>query len=710
MDWLNFTIELPVTDPTWIFLLVLLIILFAPLLLNKLRIPHIIGMILAGVLIGEHGLNLLANDSSFELFGKVGLYYIMFLAALEMDMGDLKKNRVKVGVLGVLTFLFPMLMGVVINMSVLQFGFLTSLLLAAMYASHTLVSYPIVIRYGVSRQRSVSIAVGSTAVTDTLTLLVLAMVSGMYKEHTGGLFLVWLLLKFVVLGGLIIFFYPRIGRWFFRRYDDDVMQFIFVLIMVFFAAAMMEAIGMEGLLGAFLAGLVLNRLIPHVSPLMHRLEFVGNALFVPYFLIGVGMMINLRVIFGEGAALKVAGVMIAVALISKWIACWTVQKAYNMKALERRLMYGLSTARAAATLAAVLVGYNIILPDGSRLLNEDVLNGTILLILVTCIVSSLITEEASRKMAMTAASLEPETPNAEEERILIPVANPETLQHLMQLSLLVRDPKCADNLLALNVLNDNNHSEEAEAQGKRQLEQAARIASGASVELRQLSRYDLNIASGIIHTAKENDVTSVIIGLHWKSNVIDSFFGSLAENLLRGFRREVMIAKLVIPLNTVRRINILVPPKAEYEAGFGKWVEHFCRIAGSLGCRIHFFAHPDTLVILKPYVQTKYTKTQSVFTSIHELEELNTITHHISAEQLLVIIGARRGSISFNVAVENLPVQMSKEFPLNGLIVVYPDQVGEPEELMSFSSPMLANKAVEYGNMKRWCSNLLKKK
>jgi Kef-type K+ transport system membrane component KefB len=710
MDWLNFTIELPVTDPTWIFLLVLLIILFAPILLNRLRIPHIIGMILAGVLIGEHGLNLLARDSSFELFGKVGIYYIMFLAALEMDMGDFKKNRVKVGVLGVLTFLFPMLMGVAINMSVLQFGFLTSLLLAAMYASHTLVSYPIVIRYGISRQRSVSIAVGSTAVTDTLTLLVLAMVSGMFKGNAGGLFLVWLLLKFVILGGAIIFFYPRLGRWFFRRYDDSVMQFIFVLVMVFFAAAMMEAIGMEGLLGAFLAGLVLNRLIPHVSPLMNRLEFVGNALFVPYFLIGVGMMINLQVIFGEGAALKVAGVMIVVSLLSKWIACWSVQKIYRMKALERRLMYGLSTARAAATLAAILVGYNIILPDGSRLLNEDVLNGTILLILVTCIISSLITEQAARKMAVTAATIEPEKPDAETERILIPVANPETLQHLMQLSLLVRDPKYPDNLLALNVINDNNHSEEAEAQGKRQLEQAARIASGASVELRQLSRYDLNIASGIIHTAKENDVTSVIIGLHWKSNFIDSFFGSLAENLLRGFRREVMIAKLVIPLNTVRRIIILVPPKSEYEAGFGKWVEHFCRIAGALGCRIHFFAHPDTLATLKPYVQTKYAKTQSIFTSIHELEELNTITHHISTEHLLVIIGARRGSISFNVEVEELPVQVSKDFPENGLIVVYPDQVGDPEELMSFSSPMLTNKAVEYGKVRRWCSHLLKKK
>ena len=341
MDWLDLSLKLPITDPTWIFLLVLLIILFAPILLTKLRIPHIIGMILAGLAIGEHGFNILVRDSSFELFGKVGVYYIMFLAGLEMNMADFKKNRGKAVALGLLAFIIPISIGMVTNVLLLKYSLITSILLASMYASHTLVAYPIVIRYGISRQRSVSIAVGGTAVTDTLTLLVLAVISGVFKGEAGLL--------------------PRVGRWFFRRYDDNVMQYIFVLAMVFLGAGLMELIGMEGILGAFLVGLVLNRLIPHVSPLMSHLEFVGNV----------------KVIFGGGDALKVAGVMIVVALGGKWIASWLTQKIYRMSVLERELMFGLSNAQAAATLAAVLVGYNIILPDGSRLLNEDVLNGTV---------------------------------------------------------------------------------------------------------------------------------------------------------------------------------------------------------------------------------------------------------------------------------------------------------------------------------------------
>lgn len=602
MDWFNLSLTLPITDPTWIFLLVLLIILFAPILLNKLRIPHIIGMILAGLVIGEHGFNILVRDSSFELFGKVGLYYIMFLAGLEMNMGDFKKNRGKAVMLGLLAFVIPIGIGLVTNMMLLKYSLVTSILLASMYASHTLVAYPIVIRYGVSRHRSVSIAVGGTAVTDTLTLLVLAVVGGLFKGESGGLFWLWLVIKVVFLGALIMYSFPRIGRWFFRRYDDNVMQFIFVLAMVFLGAGLMEFVGMEGILGAFLAGLVLNRLIPHVSPLMNHLEFVGNALFIPYFLIGVGMLIDIHVIFGQGDALKVAAVMIIVALVGKWIASWLTQKIYKMAPIERELMFGLSNAQAAATLAAVLVGYNIILPNGERLLNEDVLNGTVLLILVTCVVSSFITERAARKIAMCEAHLEEER-TVEAERILIPVANPDTIEYLMNLSLLIRDTKQKDNLLALNVINDNNTSEGLELRGKRYLEKAAMITASADVPLRQITRYDLNIAAGIIHTAKEYEVTDVIIGLHRKVNIVDSFFGMLAENLLKGLHREVMIAKFLIPINTIRRIIIAVPPKAEYEAGFQKWVEHFCRMGGTLGCRVHFFANEETTVRLQALVK-----------------------------------------------------------------------------------------------------------
>lgn len=709
MDLFDFSLKLPITDPTWIFFLVLIIILFAPIILERLHIPHIIGMILAGVLVGQHGLNILVRDSSFELFGKVGLYYIMFLAGLEMNMGDFKENRGKAVVLGLLAFIIPMGLGFISNVTILKYGFITSVLLASMYASHTLISYPIVIRYGISRHRSVSIAVGGTAVTDTLTLLVLAVIGGMFKGETSEMFWVWLVVKIIFLGFLIIYFFPRIGRWFFRKYEDGVAQFIFVLAMVFLGAGLMEFVGMEGILGAFLAGLVLNRLIPHVSPLMNHLEFVGNALFIPYFLIGVGMIIDVNILFGGGEAMKVALVMTVVAMVSKWIASWITQKIYKMKAIERELMFGLSNAQAAATLAAVLVGYGIILPNGERLLNDDVLNGTVVLILFTCIISSFVTERAARKLAMNEAQLEQDHKETKEEKILIPIANPDTIEVLINLSLVIRDSKQKDNLIALNVINDSNESESLELKGKRNLEKAAIIAASAGMPLTTVSRYDLNIASGIIHTVKEYGVTDVVIGLHRKANIVDSFFGSLAEGLLKGTHREVMIAKLLMPVNTLRRIIVAVPSKAEYEAGFTKWVEHFCRMGSILSCRVHFFATEETLLILQNLVKKKHASTPTEFSRLDDWDDLLLLTGQVNFDHLLVVINARRGSISYNPSFERLPAQLGKYFSNNSFIVLYPDQIGDPQEIVSFSDPRGHNESQHYDKIGKWFYKWFKK-
>ena len=665
---INIDINFPITDPTWIFFLVLVIILFAPILLERLRIPHIIGMILAGLVVGEHGFNILARDSSFELFGKVGLYYIMFLAGLEMNMEDFKSIRTKATVLGLLAFVFPLGIGIWTNIHLLGYGLITSVLLASMYASHTLIAYPIAIRYGINRHRAVGIAVGGTAVTDTLTLLVLAVIAGMFNEEgASGFFWVWLLVKVVVLSVAIMYVFPRIGRWFFRRYTDHVVQFIFVLAMVFLGAGLMEVIGMEGILGAFLAGLVLNRLIPHVSPLMSHLEFVGNALFIPYFLIGVGMLIDVNVLFGHLDSLKVAGVMIVVALTGKWIASWGTQKIFRMSAVERELMFGLSNAQAAATLAAVMVGYNIIRPNGERLLDEDVLNGTILLILVTCVVSSFITENAAKQIAMNDAELE-EREGQEKERFLIPVANPETLDSLMSLALVVRDEKQADNLVALSVINDSGDSVKLEMRGKRSLERAAQIAASANVLLKTVSRFDLNITTGILHTAKENDATSIIIGLHHKASIVDSFFGNLTENLLKGTFLQVMVARFLMPVNTLRRIIVAVPPKAEFEHGFVKWIVHLCRMSSQLGCRLHFFAHPQTLGYIRGYIQKKHKDVLTEYQVLEDWDDLLIITGQVNYDHLLVIVSSRRGSISYDSAFERLPMQISKYFNNNSIM------------------------------------------
>lgn len=710
MKLFDLNIHFPVTDPTWIFFLVLIIILFAPMILGRLRIPHIIGMILAGVVVGKYGFNILERDSSFELFGKVGLYYIMFLAGLEMDMDDFKKNRTKGLVFGMFTFLIPMGLGIWSSMSMLNYGFLTSVLLASMYASHTLIAYPIISRYGLSRQRTVSITIGGTAVTVVLALMVLAVIGGMYKgEDVGGLFWVLLVAKVVLLFGLIIFLMPRISRWFFRTYEDAVMQFIFVLAMVFLGGGLMELVGMEGILGAFLAGLVLNRFVPHVSPLMNRLEFVGNALFIPYFLIGVGMIIDVRCLFTEGEALKVAVVMTVVATFSKWLAAWITQKIYGMKKVEGSLIFGLSNAQAAATLAAVLIGHGIIMENGERLLNDDVLNGTVVMILFTCIISSVVTERAARKM-VTQENLMEGSEGKEQERILIPVANPETIEGLVGMALMMRHPKQKESLVALSVINDNNTSETKELIGKRNLERTAMIAAAADASVKTVLRYDLNIAQGIIHTQKEYAVTDIVIGLYRKTNLMDSFFGTMTENLLKGTNRQIMIAKLLMPVNTLRRIVVAVPDKAEYEKGFLKWMTQLCRMGKQLGCHVHFFATEDTLKHLRALTEKQEANTFTEFSLLEEWDDLLLLTGQVNYDHLFVVVSSRKGSISYQTSFERLPSQISKYFANNSLLIVYPDQLGDdPQEIVSFSDPRGQSETRVYDNVGKWFYKWFKK-
>ena len=678
-------LNFPVTDPVWIFLIVLVIILFAPLLLNKLRIPHIIGMILAGVLIGEYGLNILERDSSFELFGQVGLYYIMFLAGLEMDMEDFRKNKVKGLVFGLLTFFIPMALGIITSMEMLGFSFVSSVLLASMYASHTLIAYPIVSRYGLSRQRSVTISIGGTAVTVTLALVVLALISGMYNGAATPMYWIMLVLKVTLICLVIVFVFPMLGRIFFRKYDDAVMQFVFVLALVFLGGGLISLAGMEGILGAFLVGLVLNPLVPKVSPLMNRLEFVGNALFIPYFLIGVGMIIDVRTFVAGGSALKVAVVMTVVATLSKWIAAYATQKIYRMSANERKMIFGLSNAQAAATLAAVLVGHEIIMENGERLLNDDVLNGTVVMILITCIISTIETERASRKFAMQDSSTSEDVPVDVKENILIPVANPDTIEYLVNLALVIRDNSRKDGIVALNVINDSGPYNTGE-QGQRYLEKAAMIASAADVKVNMVSRYDLNIASGIIHTVKEYGVTGVVIGLHQKAGILDSFFGSLTASLLKGTFREVIVARLMMPVNTLKGIVVVVPPKAEYETGFIRWVTHLCRMSSQTGCHLRFRADSATAQNIETAISGIAPGVAYSMDVADGVQFAELMSVKVKSEQLLVVVKARSGSVSYDPAFDRLPALLNKDFPTANLMVIYPEQVERPD-VMSFSDP-----------------------
>lgn len=704
-------ITLPITDPTWIFFLVMIIILFAPMILERLRIPHIIGMILAGVAIGEYGFNILERDSSFELFGKVGLYYIMFLAGLEMDMEDFKKNKTKGILFGILSFAIRFGIGVWSSIELLGFGITTSILMGCMYASHTLISYPIISRYGLSKLRSVNITIGGTVIVDTLALIGLAIVSGMYKGDTSGMFWAMMGIKVVLLTAFIIIFFPIIARKFFRNYSDNIMQFVFVLAMVFMGAGLMQFVGMEGIIGAFLTGLVLNRLIPHVSPLMNRLEFVGNAIFIPYFLIGVGMIIDVNSLFAGGTALKVAGIMTAVAVGSKWIGAFITQKLFKMESNERSMIFGLSSASAAATLAAVLVGHQIIMENGERLINDDVLNGTVVMILITCIVSSLATERSARKFALEEKlqfNAGKDDPEEMPEQILIPVANPETAEHLVNLALMIRDTKLDKPLVALNVITDSKNIQEKKQIGEKNLDKVAMIAASADVRVTPVTRYDLNVATGITHAAEEYRTTNLVIGLHWKANIIDSFFGNVTEGIIKKSSQEVFIAKYMIPPTSVRKIHVAVPPKAEYETGFMKWIDHLSRMTSQLACAMVFYGEPETLKYVKEVAGKFSAASLASYIELDQWCNFEVVARNMHHSHLAVVVCARKGSLSYDTSFEKLPSLMAKSFSTTSLIVIYPEQYTQQGHAISFSNPQGHNEHQHYDKAREWVSDLFK--
>ena len=705
-------IHLPITDPTWIFFLVLMIILFAPIILGRLRIPHIIGMILAGVVIGKYGFNILERDSSFELFGKVGIYYIMFLAGLEMDLENLKKNLGRAFVFGLLTFAIPFAVGMWVGMSLFRFSVGASLLLSSIFASHTLVAYPIVGRYGLSRHASVSISIGGTMFALTVSLFVLAGISGIYKgELDSGSWMLFVL-KCVAYCVFVFWIFPRFARWFFRKYEDNVMQYIFVLALVFLSAALAELAGMEGIFGAFLAGLVLNRLIPHVSPLMNRTEFVGNALFIPYFLIGVGMLINLGTLFSGGETLKVVLVMVVIATVTKWIAAWLTQKIYRMSKASRQMLFGLSNAHAAGALAMVMVGTKIEIAPGEYLMNEGMLNGVVIMILFSCIISSMVTEHAARTMALAEENGEMDMLRGkEDERMMVSIANPETVEPLVNMALLMRNPKSKKELLAVTVEVEYDEAKKQAklAQRRKSLEHAARIASAVDVPMKTRCRLSTNAATGILNTASEMNATEIVLGLHHKHGLLDSFLGSFAQSILKGTHRQLMIVKCLMPVNTMRRLMVAVPPKAEYEAGFYKWVERLARIGGQLGCRVHFWTHPDTIQRISGYMEKFHSSVRVEFSTMDDWDDLLMMSSKVAYDHLTVIVSARKGAISYQPSFEELPNQITKYFSNSSLMLIYPDQLGDPLENFTFSSPRSQAENRIYDNVSKWVIKWVKK-
>ena len=659
-----------VTDPTWVFFVVLMIILFSPILLRRLRTPHIIGLILAGVMIGQHGFNVIDRDRSFEIFGQVGIYFIMFLASLEMNMGSVRQYGRKGFLFGIITYIIPFVLGFLAAHYLLGFGEITSVLLSCILASHTLITYPIVSRFGLARHPVVTVSVVATAVALFVALLILAIAVGSLQE-TDWMFWVFFAVKCMVYGAFILYVYPRIGRWFLRRYEEPIMQFIFILSQVFLSAALAELAGLEGLLGAFLAGLSVNRLIPRTSPLMSYIQFVGNALFIPYFLIGVGMLIDLKVLFGDLDTIWIVVVMVLVGTFSKWLASYVMSHVSKDLRGGSLLMFGLTNAHAAGALAIVMIGTD----PKVNLMDVSVLNGTVMLILFSCIISSFATSEGARRLAIMDTDTE-ENQGAWHGRCLVTYSQPDSVGLLTQLALIIRNTRIPDSLMGLTVtLNDYDGEAQGYREAQRMLENATSVASAAEVDMKTLSRLSTNIAGGILHTIREYDCGEVMVCLTDRTTGMPkSSLGPVIDHVLEGTNREVMAVRLIVPPGTLHRVIVAVPQKAEYEAGFYKWLEHVCRMGEQLDCVIEFHAHPDTMPNIKSYMWRYHVSLHAEYVEMALWTKIISLSQRAGSDEMVVFVSARPGFISYKGAFAGLPLMIHRYFSHTSVMLLYPDQ------------------------------------
>ena len=709
---LNLLQYFPITDPTLTFLVVLLIILSAPIIMGKLRIPHIIGMVLAGVLIGKYGLNILERDASFEQFGKVGLYYIMFLAALEMDMEGLRKSLSRMTVFGLLSFLIPFVLTYLTSVWLLGYSHEASFLLGSLMASNTLIAYPIVGRYGLQHKPSVTISVGGSMLALLLALICLAALEAAHDTGGGFFFWVWFFAKVVVFVVLLLVIIPRLTRWFLRRYSDAVMQFIFVMSMLFMSAALSETIGLEGIVGAFLSGLILNRYIPHVSPLMNRLEFIGNAIFIPYFLIGVGMLINLRLLFQGGGILWVVLAMVFFGTAGKALASYAACLLFRMPLSSGHMMFGLTSAHAAGAIAIVMVGMQIETAPGQFLIGGDVLNGVIIMILFTCIISTIITEQAAQQIIIRDKDMASEDDaQNDDERMLIPVKYPEYAPELINLAILMRNQRLNRGLVAINVVYDDTNASKNQEQGARLLEQIAQLAAASEVRMQTQVRIAANIANGIKHAFKEFRASEILIGLHGAAGGGSParFWGQFHQSLFNGLNRQIIMARLRQPLNTLRRIQVAVPSRAQFEPGFYRWLERLARLADNLDCRILFHGRSDTLAFVNEYMRNRHQHVRAEYLSMPHWNELPQLASRIAEDHLFVVVTARKGTVSYKTAMERLPDELTRFFSGANLMIIFPDQFGDAMDEMTFAQPQHTEELSAYDLMRRWLRKFLKR-
>lgn len=672
--------EIPLQNPVLIFSLILFIILLSPILLRRLNIPGIIGLIIAGVIIGPYGFNILEKNSAIDLFSTIGLLYIMFIAGLELDLNDFKSNRNKSFLFGFFTFIIPLGIGFPVCYYLLGYDFNASFLTASMFATHTLVAYPIVSKFGISKNQAVAITVGGTILTDTAVLIILAVIMGNSQGNLDQEFWIRLGVSLAIFSVIMFLIIPRIAKWFFRKLESEKhSHYIFVLSIVFFAAFLAEAAGVEAIIGAFAAGLALNKLIPHSSALMNRIEFIGNSLFIPFFLISVGMLVDVKVILSGPSALIIAGTLSLVALFGKWFAALFTQLIFKYSKAQRQLIFGLSSAHAAATLAVILVGYK------AEILDDNILNGTIILILITCIIASFATEAAAKKIVIEAdddASDLLKSRGGQGEHILLPIANVANIEKLLEVAIFIKDKKSGHPVSILSVVANNNEAERNIVKARNELEGFVKQGSASETKVNIITTIDHNAASGISRISKEVMADIIILGWPERAGFIDKLIGEKMNSILSNTTKTTFICHIEKPLVSHKRIVVVSPPLSELENGFGLWFSKIAKLSQELSIPILLYCNEATKKAIKVvYNKLKITTslTINIFT---DWEDFLVLSGNIEKDDLFVLVSARKGATSYLRVLSNLPSKLEKHFVGNSRFLIYPEEQ-HPDNLSS---------------------------
>ena len=523
-------LALPLTEPAFVFVVLFATILFAPLLAERFGMPGIIGLILAGVLIGPNALGLVERAGPIDVLGGIGLLYLMFLAGVDLDLDGFREHRRDSVVFGTTTFVVPMLGNTAASL-LLGLDLLAALLIASAFTSHTLVAYPVVGRFGLGRNRAVTATIGATLLSTVAALLVLAVVAAAHAGDLGPLF--WLRFSASLAAFLFVTLWavPRLTRWVFAGIGQDRMvRFLFVLVAVFAISSLADVAGIEAIVGAFLAGLALNRFVPEGSVLMERLQFLGASLLIPIFLVSTGMLIDPGLLVTDTRSLLLGGGLTLAALGSKWLAAWPAAKLLGFDRAELGVMVGLSGAQAAGALAAAIVAVNI------GLIDEEVVNAVVLVILATCLLSTQIASRFAPRVRRPARR-----PVTLGQAVVVPIANPRTAAPLMQLAALVAGPD-SGSVIAVNILGFDASREQVD-EHRELTATAEQVALRNGAEARSLVRIDSSTTAGVLHTVVEDGGTSVLLGWKGYSNARENFFGGVIDAVLARSPVPVLVCR-----------------------------------------------------------------------------------------------------------------------------------------------------------------------